>query len=56
MPKDSLEELPDFTGVVMGESEVLLGRKTRTKTSRGKELGKMGEEVKLMELEFKWAG
>lgn len=56
MPKDSLEELPDFSGVAMGESEMLLGRKTRTKTSRGKELGKMGEQVKWAELEFTWAG
>jgi len=53
---DSLEELPDFTGVVMGQSKMLLGRKTRTETSRRKELGNVGEQVKLMELEFTWAG
>lgn len=56
MPKDSLEKLFYFTGVVMGKSEMLLGRRTRTKTSKGKELGKMRQQVKLMELEFTWAG
>lgn len=50
-----MQELPDFTGVVMGESEILLARKTRTETGR-KELGKMGEQVKLMEREFTWVG
>lgn len=52
MPKDSLEKLFDFTGVMMGKSKMLLGRKTRTKTSKGKELGKMGQQVKPTEFEF----